>query len=140
MKTRFKQFFDSGKRPKILVAGDLILDKYIWGSVTRISPEAPVPIVESRSETLALGGAANVANNLVALGCDVILAGALGQDEKGDHLLELIKNRSICAEGIFRFVHRPTTSKVRVIAHNQQILRIDKEDDRPITSARPYTV
>lgn len=133
MKTRFKHFFDSGKRPKVLVVGDLILDEYIWGSVNRISPEAPVPILESRSENLALGGAANVANNLVALGCDVFLAGALGQDEKGDRLLELIQNRSISSEGIFRFVHRPTTSKMRVIAHNQQILRIDKEDDRPIT-------
>ena len=133
MKTKFKHFFDSNKRPKILVAGDLILDEYIWGNMNRISPEAPVPILESRSENLALGGAANVANNLVALGCDVFIVGALGQDEKGDRLLALIQNRSINTEGIFRFVHRPTTSKMRVIAHNQQILRIDKEDDRPIT-------
>ncbi len=133
MKTKFKHFFDSDKRPKVLVVGDLILDEYIWGSMNRISPEAPVPILESRSENLALGGAANVANNLVALGCDVYLAGALGQDEKGDRLLELIQNRSVNTDGIFRFVHRPTTSKMRVIAHNQQILRIDKEDDRPIT-------
>ena len=134
MKNKFKHFFDSDKRPKVLVVGDLILDEYIWGNMNRISPEAPVPILESRSENLTLGGAANVANNLVALGCEVFLAGALGQDEKGDRLLELIQNRSINTEGIFRFVHRPTTSKMRVIAHNQQILRIDKEDDRPITA------
>lgn len=133
MKTKFEHLFDTQTRPKVLVVGDLILDEYIWGSVSRISPEAPVPILESKSENLALGGAANVANNLVALGCDVYLVGGIGRDEKGDKLLEIIKNRSIHTEGIYRFVHRPTTSKVRVIAHNQQVLRIDKEDNRPIT-------
>lgn len=132
MKTKFQHLFDEKKRLKILVVGDLILDEYIWGSVSRISPEAPVPILESKSENLALGGAANVANNLVALGCDVYLVGGVGKDEKGDKLLELIGNRNIHTDGIFRFVHRPTTSKIRVIAHNQQVLRIDKEDNRPI--------
>ncbi|SVD27544.1 uncharacterized protein METZ01_LOCUS380398, partial [marine metagenome] len=118
---------------RILVVGDLILDEYIWGSVNRISPEAPVPILETKSENLTLGGAANVANNLVALGCEVHLVGAIGQDEKGDKLLTLIEDKNISSKGIFRFVHRPTTSKIRVIAHNQQVLRIDKEDNRPIT-------
>ncbi|CAI2717162.1 D-glycero-beta-D-manno-heptose-7-phosphate kinase [Nitrospina watsonii] len=132
MKTKFQHLFDEQKRLKILVVGDLILDEYIWGSVSRISPEAPVPILESKSENLALGGAANVANNLVALGCDVYLVGGIGKDEKGDKLLGLIQNRSIHTDGVFRFVHRPTTSKIRVIAHNQQVLRIDKEDNRPI--------
>jgi D-beta-D-heptose 7-phosphate kinase / D-beta-D-heptose 1-phosphate adenosyltransferase len=133
MKAKFKNFFDNKKRPKVLVIGDLILDEYLWGGVTRISPEAPVPILETKSENLSLGGAANVANNLAALGCEVYLVGALGQDEKGDRLLELIQERGVHTEGIFRFVHRPTTSKMRIIAHNQQILRIDKEDNRPIT-------
>ena len=133
MKDRFKYFFDKKFKPKILVVGDLILDEYVWGGINRISPEAPVPILETRSETLSLGGAANVANNLVALGCEIHLCGAIGQDEKGDKLLQLIHNRSIQTEGIFRFVHRPTTSKMRIIAHNQQVLRIDKEDNRPIT-------
>ena len=133
MKEKFKYFFSSSERPKILVVGDLILDEYIWGSVQRISPEAPVPILETRSENLALGGAANVANNLVGLGCEVHLCGAIGQDEKGDKLLKTIHDRSIQTEGIFRFVHRPTTSKMRIIAHNQQVLRVDKEDNRPIT-------
>ena len=134
MRERFKNFFEQKKRPKILVVGDLILDEYIWGGINRISPEAPVPILETRSETLALGGAANVANNLVALGCEIHLCGAIGQDEKGDKLLQTIHNRSIQTEGIFRFVHRPTTSNMRIIAHNQQVLRIDKEDNRPITT------
>ena len=92
MKTKFKHFFDNKKRPSVIVVGDLILDEYIWGSVSRVSPEAPVPILESKSENMALGGAANVANNLVALGCEVHLVGAIGQDEKGDRLLNLIEN------------------------------------------------
>lgn len=133
MRDKFKSFFDSTKRPRFLVIGDLILDEYIWGGMTRISPEAPVPILETKSENVALGGAANVANNLVALGCEVYLVGAVGQDEKGDRLFRITQERGIRSEGIFRFVHRPTTSKIRIIAHNQQVLRIDKEDNRPIT-------
>ncbi|MFQ5481698.1 MAG: D-glycero-beta-D-manno-heptose-7-phosphate kinase, partial [Nitrospinaceae bacterium] len=133
MKQRVQSLFDPKRRLRILVVGDLILDEYIWGSVQRISPEAPVPILESKAEDLTLGGAANVANNLVALGCEVHLVGGLGQDEKGDRLLEGIRRRGIHTEGIRRFVHRPTTSKIRVIANNQQMLRIDKEDNRPIT-------
>jgi len=133
MKEKFKNFLNSDHRPRLLVIGDLILDEYIWGAVSRISPEAPVPILETKSENLTLGGAANVANNLVALGCEVHLVGAIGQDEKGDKLLTLIEEKGISSKGIFRFVHRPTTSKIRVVAHNQQVLRIDKEDNRPIT-------
>ena len=133
MKAKFKAFLESDHRPRIMVIGDLILDEYIWGSVSRISPEAPVPILETKSENLALGGAANVANNLVAIGCEVFLVGAIGNDEKGDKLLSLIEEKKISSKGIFRFVHRPTTSKIRVVGHNQQILRIDKEDNRPIT-------
>ena len=82
MKTKFKTFLESSHRPRLMVVGDLILDEYIWGSVNRISPEAPVPILETKSENLTLGGAANVANNLVALGCEVYLVGAIGHDEK----------------------------------------------------------
>ena len=133
MKKKFKEFLDSDHRPRLLVVGDLILDEYIWGAINRISPEAPVPILETKSENLALGGAANVANNLVALGCEVHLVGAIGKDEKGERLLSLISGQGINTEGIFRFVHRPTTSKIRIVAHNQQVLRIDKEDNRPIT-------
>ena len=93
MKTKFKAFLESDYRPRIMVIGDLILDEYIWGSVSRISPEAPVPILETKSENLTLGGAANVANNLVALGCEVHLVGAIGNDEKGDKLLSLIEEK-----------------------------------------------
>jgi D-beta-D-heptose 7-phosphate kinase/D-beta-D-heptose 1-phosphate adenosyltransferase len=133
MKIKFKNFLESNHQPRIMVVGDLILDEYIWGSVNRISPEAPVPILDTKSENLTLGGAANVAHNLIALGCEVNLVGAIGRDEKGDKLLAIVEEKSILSNGIFRFVHRPTTSKIRIIAHNQQILRIDKEDKRPIT-------
>ncbi len=133
MLERTQSFFKNNKKPVVLVVGDLILDEYIWGSVTRISPEAPVPILESKSENLALGGAANVANNLIALGCEVLLVGGIGQDEKGERLYNLIRSRGINADGVRPFVHRPTTSKIRLIANNQQMLRIDKEDNRPIT-------
>jgi D-beta-D-heptose 7-phosphate kinase/D-beta-D-heptose 1-phosphate adenosyltransferase len=125
MKTKFKAFLESDHQPRIMVVGDLILDEYIWGSVSRISPEAPVPILETKSENLTLGGASNVANNLVALGCEVYLVGAIGNDEKGDKLLSLVEEKKILSHGIFRFVHRPTTSKISVIGHNQQIIRID---------------
>ena len=101
MKIKFKKFLDSDHRPRILVIGDLILDEYIWGSVNRISPEAPVPILETKSENLTLGGAANVANNLVALGCEVHLVGAIGQDEKGDKLLTLIEEKNISSKAFF---------------------------------------
>ena len=133
MKIKFKNFLESNHQPRIMVVGDLILDEYIWGSVNRISPEAPVPILDTKSENLTLGGAANVAHNLIALGCEVSLVGAIGRDEKGDKLLSIVEEKNILSNGVFRFVHRPTTSKIRVIGHNQQILRIDKEDKRPIT-------
>ncbi len=132
MQKKFKLFLDSDHHPKVLVVGDLILDEYIWGNVSRISPEAPVPILESRSENLALGGAANVANNLVALGCEVYLVGGIGQDEKGQKLIQLIRDRGINSDGVYRFIHRPTTSKIRILANHQQIMRIDKEDNRPV--------
>ena len=118
--------------PRILVVGDIILDEYIWGSVERISPEAPVKIVESTAENMVPGGAGNVANNLVAMGCETILCGAVGKDEKGTKLLDLMQKLRIDCSGVQRFVQRPTTNKIRIIAHNQQILRIDKEDKRPI--------
>lgn len=119
MKNKLKVFLKGHVRPKILVIGDIILDKYVWGNVQRISPEAPVPILETNSEISILGGAANVANNLIALGCEVTLVGAIGQDEKGDRLLSMIQERGINANGIFRLDNRPTTSKIRVLAHGQ---------------------
>lgn len=106
--------------------GDIILDRYIWGRVNRISPEAPVPIVEVTNDSFLLGGAANVANNIVSLGGKVSVTGVIGRDRAGEVVKELLRERDIDIE-IFED-SRPTTVKTRVIAHNQQVVRFDKED------------
>ncbi|MBU4376340.1 MAG: D-glycero-beta-D-manno-heptose-7-phosphate kinase [Candidatus Omnitrophica bacterium] len=111
----------------VLVVGDLMLDEFIWGKVSRISPEAPVPVVWATSESLMPGGASNVANNIRSLGCKVYLAGAVGYDERGRLLIEELSKREINAEGVIMEAERPTTLKTRVIAHSQQVVRIDRE-------------
>lgn len=124
---KLKKALASDSKIKVLVVGDLMLDEYIWGSVDRVSPEAPVQVVEARAENYVPGGAANVANNLVALGYDVSLVGAIGDDHNGTKLSQMLKQENINCEGIRILKHRPTINKIRVIAHNQQILRIDRE-------------
>ncbi len=119
------------KKKKILIIGDLILDRYIWGKVSRISPEAPVPIVEVTKEDFLLGGASNVANNIAALGGHPTIVGVIGNDRAGELMINLIAEKGISCEGIFR-CSRPTTVKTRVIAHNQQVVRFDKEDKNRI--------
>jgi D-beta-D-heptose 7-phosphate kinase/D-beta-D-heptose 1-phosphate adenosyltransferase len=111
----------------ILVLGDLILDRYIWGKVDRISPEAPVPVVEVTKEDFLLGGAANVAHNIVALGGSATIVGVVGNDRAGDVLTNLLDKQGIECHGAFR-CPRNTIVKTRVIAHNQQVVRFDKED------------
>lgn len=126
----------SRKKPlKILVAGDLVLDEYIWGTVSRISPEAPIQVLESTSENQVPGGAANVANNLQALDCEVHLSGLIGGDDKGQQLVNLLKRKGVRVDGVVVDPFRPTTRKVRAIAHSQQILRIDREVRRPVSAA-----
>jgi D-beta-D-heptose 7-phosphate kinase/D-beta-D-heptose 1-phosphate adenosyltransferase len=115
------------KKSKVLVIGDLILDEFIWGDVNRISPEAPVPVVRVKSQSYLPGGAANVANNIASLGAQVQLAGIVGNDNAGQLLIEELSKRSINTEGIFKDSRRPTTLKTRIIAHHQQVVRIDKE-------------
>ncbi len=112
---------------RLLVLGDLMLDRYLWGRVDRISPEAPVPVVEIERETLALGGAGNVAANLQALGAMPILVGVVGEDEDGARLLETLAARGVETAGIVRDRTRPTTVKTRIIAHAQQVVRADRE-------------
>ncbi|MDD5681101.1 MAG: D-glycero-beta-D-manno-heptose-7-phosphate kinase [Candidatus Omnitrophica bacterium] len=119
----------------ILVVGDLMLDEFIWGKVSRISPEAPVPVVWATSESVMPGGASNVANNIRSLGGNVYLAGVVGNDERGKLLLEELSGRGINTGGIIRDSERPTTLKTRVIAHNQQVVRIDKEKVADITDS-----
>lgn len=111
----------------VLVVGDLILDHYIWGKVSRISPEAPVPVVHVSSESLKLGGAANVYNNIVSLGGRADLCGIVGADEGGRQLLKELGTTRHGRGGIVIDPDRPTTRKTRVIAHNQQIVRYDVE-------------
>ncbi len=111
----------------ILVIGDLILDHYIWGRVSRISPEAPVPVVHVESETVRLGGAANVFNNILALGGKADLCGMIGSDEAGRMLLKELGSKRSGRGGVVIDQDRPTIKKSRVIAHNQQVVRYDVE-------------
>jgi rfaE bifunctional protein kinase chain/domain len=119
------------RKKKILIIGDLIVDRYIWGKVNRISPEAPVPVVEVTNEDFLLGGASNVANNIMALGGNPTIVGVIGNDRAGEVLINLLDKKGIKCKGIFR-CSRPTTVKTRVIAHNQQVVRFDKEDKNKI--------
>ncbi len=119
----FKRFKDTG----ILVIGDLMVDRYVWGKVKRISPEAPVPVVEVSNENLLPGGAANVANNLISLGCKVFISGVIGKDEMGRRLMQMLEEKGVKTEGIIVDDNRPTTIKTRIIAHNQQVVRFDRE-------------
>ena len=111
---------------RVLVVGDLMLDEFIWGKVSRISPEAPVPVVWVERESVMPGGAANVANNIRALGGAVSVVGLIGEDRWGELLLSELSSRAIDTGGILR-VKRPTTVKTRVIAHHQQVVRVDRE-------------
>ncbi len=114
-----------GKR--IAVIGDLMLDRYFWGSVARISPEAPVPVVEVESESTRLGGAANVANNIASLGGTPIMMGVIGKDEAGSVLGKIVEDQKFPTSGIVVDESRQTTVKTRVIAHSQHVVRIDRE-------------
>ncbi len=115
----------SGKR--IAVIGDLMLDRYYWGKVARISPEAPVPVVEIESEATRLGGAANVAHNIASLGGSPLIFGIVGGDDAGGLLRSIVRESGYSEEGILEDSSRPTTCKTRVIAHHQHVVRIDQE-------------
>jgi len=116
----------------LLVVGDLMIDQYLWGSVSRISPEAPVPVVRLEREDFRLGGAGNVVNNLVALGARAIPAGVLGDDRHGGLLQAHCRDAGIPADALVIASGRPTTVKTRVIAHNQQVVRVDREVESPL--------
>jgi D-beta-D-heptose 7-phosphate kinase/D-beta-D-heptose 1-phosphate adenosyltransferase len=120
---------------RILVLGDLMLDRYLWGRVDRISPEAPVPVVEVERETFALGGAGNVAANLQALGAEPVLAGVVGEDEAGARLIETLRQRGVGTGVVVRDASRPTTVKTRIIAHAQQVVRADRESRADLEGA-----
>ncbi|CAG0982461.1 D-beta-D-heptose 7-phosphate kinase / D-beta-D-heptose 1-phosphate adenosyltransferase [Anaerolineae bacterium] len=127
------------KKVRILVIGDLIMDHFIWGKVRRISPEAPVPVVEVTSESIVLGGSANVVNNIHSLGGRASIAGVIGSDGDGKRLVEMLKEKGIQPDGLIKDGRRPTTIKTRIIAHSQQMVRFDREKKdkiSPETSAK----
>lgn len=124
----------------ILVVGDLMLDKFITGTVSRISPEAPVPVVDVTSEIFRLGGAANAINNIRVLGGNVIAAGVVGDDWYGKKLVELLKQEGVNTECVIVSKERPTTLKTRVIAGQHQIVRIDREKRDAINYERTKTI
>jgi len=128
---RLEKILNKFPKVKILVIGDLMMDRFIWGKVSRISPEAPVPVVwvdhHDKSETLSLGGAANVANNIQSLGGEVFLCGVVGDDEMGLRIREKLEEIGIRTEGIFTEKERQTTVKTRIFANQQQVVRMDRE-------------
>lgn len=127
--SRIMAFLEQGiTQCRVLVLGDVMLDKYFYGDVKRISPEAPVPVALVKRESETLGGAANVAHNLARLGCRVVLAGMVGADENGRRLARLAEAAGIDGGGLAAVTGRPTTAKTRVIGGHQQILRLDFEE------------
>jgi D-beta-D-heptose 7-phosphate kinase/D-beta-D-heptose 1-phosphate adenosyltransferase len=121
------------KKPNILVIGDLMIDHYLWGSVNRISPEAPVQVVEVEKETTVLGGAGNVVNNLVALGADVMVFSVVGEDKNGDEITQMLENIKVRHYLIWD-ENRKTTKKSRIIASHQQVVRYDHESKENISA------
>ncbi len=134
-KRRIDEIFNSIGGNSIIILGDLMMDRYLWGEVHRISPEAPVPVVEVKSETVLLGGAANVAMNVRALGDVPCLIGVIGNDLTSETFNILLGDNGIASDSIVMDNDRPTTIKTRIIAHNQQVVRADHESVDEIGSA-----
>ena len=130
-----RALFERAGGRKILVVGDLMIDEWIWGTVTRISPEAPVPVVAVADHSFTLGGAGNVANNLRALTANVVFAGVVGNDAFAGHVRELLENEDVDASGVFTIFDRRTTRKTRIVAHNQQVVRADWESTATLEPA-----
>lgn len=124
----------AGTRPNILVIGDLMIDHYIVGEANRLSPEAPVPVVNVRNEFITPGGAANVAQNLLSLGAVITLGGVTGNDADADRLSDVLKKEGIDASAIFKDDTRPTTVKTRVMAGSHQLVRVDRETTHPLSA------
>ena len=130
-----ESFFERATSVRVLVIGDLMLDEYLWGRAERISPEAPVQVVEVIREDLRLGGAGNVVHNLVALGASVSVCSVIGADENGALLRRAFQAQGVDLAGLFEDAQRKTSKKTRVIAANQQIVRIDRETKAPVDAA-----
>ncbi len=133
-KKKLLNILDKFKNKRIAVVGDLMIDVYIWGRATRISPEAPVPIVHVKKRTSTLGGAANVMRNIITMGGDVEAFGVLGNDHRGDELIKLLKEYDINTDSICFDKNWTTIEKQRVIAESQQLMRIDYEDLQQVSN------
>lgn len=124
---RLKEYIDRFSKTKVLVIGDIILDEYVWGDVSRVSPEAPVPVVEVKRDTKMLGGAANVIHNIATLGARPTLCGVVGQDLTGKTIIDELNKLGLTTDGIVLEEGRLTSIKTRVVAQNQQVVRFDHE-------------
>jgi len=136
----YKKLFDSFNRMNIMVIGDVMVDSYLWGKVERISPEAPIPIVALRKRENRMGGAANVAMNIRALGAKPVLCSVIGTDDKGDTFLDLMKKEKMNSNGIVRSQRRITTTKFRIFGNTYQMLRVDEEEDDDLVHADYLTL
>lgn len=133
-KERIRELFKSFNQLNVLIIGDVMIDNYLWGSVHRISPEAPVPIVSVKRKEQRLGGAANVALNIQAMGANPILCSVIGVDNEGLSFLDLLKKQKLSQKGILKSRQRITTVKTRIIGNNSQLLRVDEEVDEDINA------
>lgn len=125
--SRVQEILTAARKTRVLVIGDVMLDQFLWGSVARISPEAPVPVVDFSHESFMPGGAANVARNLTAMCVKTELFGAVGRDSAASQIKQLLAEQSVRCRGLIADGSRPTSLKTRVVAHKQQVVRIDRE-------------
>jgi len=128
-----RELFKSFNNLNVLIIGDVMIDNYVWGKVNRLSPEAPVPIVNVEKKEMRLGGAANVALNIQSLGANPILCSVIGADVEGNAFIELLKKQKLSQKGILKSRNRPTTVKTRIIGNNHQLIRVDEESEEDIT-------
>jgi D-beta-D-heptose 7-phosphate kinase/D-beta-D-heptose 1-phosphate adenosyltransferase len=133
---RLQHILDTASAKRLLVVGDLMLDEFVWGNVARISPEAPVPVVEVQSESSYPGGAANVARNLREFASSVTMLGLVGSDAAGEKLTKLLLTEKIATDGLFTDPAVPTIVKTRIIAQRQQVVRVDREQPTAAGSSR----
>ncbi|GMQ80175.1 MAG: hypothetical protein BMS9Abin04_123 [Planctomycetia bacterium] len=125
---------ETGSVPRILVVGDVMVDHYVWGTSDRISPEAPVPVVDVAREITTLGGAGNVVNNLLALGARVAVASVVGDDPIGREIVQLLQRRAVPTAAVVREPNRESTRKLRVMVNRQLVVRLDRESRHPIAA------
>lgn len=133
--TSASELFGRMRDKRVLVVGDVMVDEWVWGRVSRISPEAPVPVVAVGDHSFTLGGAGNVASNLRAIGARVTFAGAVGDDAEGRRVLELFDAQGVDRSAVIALSDRPTTRKTRIVAHNQQVVRADWESSEALAAS-----